>query len=437
VRFLWPIDANVFSALSLIMRPLLAAAIATPYFEQIIQFFTEYPKHTEFITLLYKLLFRDKLAVEPLFSILSRLAPPPAEFFAEVIPSPTDEFRLIECYFLLENRNPPSPVTKQNPQLLLTLLEIDEERTVRLIRLFFESTTPETLPARVNFLLACSIAERHYHEVLKLFMDWPMMFQGDWFMLFVGVPLQAFHEMNAFELAITMLRRALATASTLRVGRIMIYFLFLYKELIWNVADHIMRGNPRGQTLGLKYFRYLMYAFPQAMDWTFDFLESKLPTLVNSLTATRRELSKLVTELVREVLADPFRSDDLRRVMNIYQAAFVFALRFSSFEFRAIEKFITLATAILNAPGLDHGMADMREVFCLLNRISDWREVDSGVLSRFFTAVLRHSLWHFNGAEVRRFAFESEAQPCEQRIAVLHAIATVAPGPFSRATAVL
>jgi hypothetical protein len=315
-----------------------------------------------------------------------------------------------------------------------TISERDPERTARIIQLFFESTTPQTLPRRIDLLQSCGVCEGPFLEGLKFFMDWPLMLQEDWFMIFLWAPIMACRENTAFELAITMLRKVLAAPAELKPSRNAVYFLFLYQDHIWNLAAHVMGGNPRRQILGFKFFRYLMYAFPQALDWTFDFLESQLPASVVPLTSTRRELSKLITELVREVLADPLRVKDLRRVMSIYQIAFVSTLRDPPFEYRVIEKFAILAIAILGTPTLDHGMADMREVFCMLNRISNWDEANSGVLSRFFTAVLRHSLWHFNYAEMKRFAFETEAQPIAQRVAVLNAIAMAAPGPFSELT---
>jgi hypothetical protein len=249
------------------------------------------------------------------------------------------------------------------------------------------------------------------------------MMSQSWFAVFASAPLSLAGNDRALVLATTMLKKVVSSVGAeFGFGKCLRFFLEVHRTQTWAAVHVTMAGGAVSQYLLFRYLRYLMYTFTRAVDWTFEFFESNAQHSMVPLARTRRAFAKFVTEFVREVLSDPCRKGEVRRVFDIYQRAVLFEIRSGKYEFSVIELYARLAMAILRTSGLDHGMADLSQTFCILNGITDWEKADAGVLAEFFRVVLAHSQGHFNPTEVERFVVRMAENVGPQKVAVLKAI---------------
>jgi hypothetical protein len=128
---------------------------------------------------------------------------------------------------------------------------------------------------------------------------------------------------------------------------------------------------PATQRLCLKFSRLLIFAFGHALMITTGWIVSRTTRDLSRDCGIQRELSKLVTELVREFCSTcPLR--ELQELVSTFEFPFRDACLEARNEIRVVEKYLMLARAIMANGHLQ--ITPIPETWRLVNTITDWKD---------------------------------------------------------------
>jgi hypothetical protein len=128
--------------------------------------------------------------------------------------------------------------------------------------------------------------------------------------------------------------------------------------------------------------------------------------------------AKLVTEIIREVCADPNLAGLIDRAFAIYNLFVKYYLRQPSW------RFLTLESAVLNCTDFANQLRAPGEMFGFLNKQTDWPPAAVPVWHTFIRAALARPLT-FNSTQIQLFIIGMGRHATAEKLEVLKEIIVV------------
>jgi hypothetical protein len=376
---------------------------------------------------------------ESVFELLKHLQPLPSDSFQRLVRcfeemERTDDFYMrLNYFFLLENRNPPFRIDNPRGFLFNELLRFSPPMADNIVSEIFRLTTPENLSRRIAYLQLVVFDTEAWVEQLADIIEWPIMTRSDYFLLAVVTPWPHMPiplTPEYFALSTRAIKRALAHSEELKAGAMAAYLAFLVSRYLELVINFILCNRPL-HFQGLRNLRHLMYLSSQCAELLVMGFAQVTADVLSRETPVRRQMAKLITEMVRETIGDPHSSIAVQDVMNLYSRYFSQVLRERNIEMEVVEPYLRLAMGILASQALRYQVPGMQDAFRLLNSLTAWRQRDCQLLCNFFVRVLHNSPRHLDKDEVVRFVKAFETTVCDEKLRVLTAIINAAGEAFA------
>jgi hypothetical protein len=338
----------------------------------------------------------------------------------------------VEHFFAVLERNPP---LFPPPFIVELLRAVPLPVSARIVRSFYDCTTPENLFLREAFLMVGAESFAAFVDSFERIYQWPAFFNAQMYGYAIILPLQTLPDSlyqderlfgKCLVMAITTIKRVLRTVDTIELSTSFVFLLHVFG----NVAQFLSllpQFPSRCLRLCVKYLRHLMY-----IDVTLIEHYLKLVQPVGD-PDVQRECGKLVAEMVREVCADPNLLSVVRGTFAVFRG-FVRQYRGRKCTFRAVEHCLRLAAAVLASEEFAGELGSAVEFFELLATQVDWPSGAGDVWGRFIRAALRKEE-NFGRAEVEAFLQGMQRTAGSEQLFVLREIIVAAGTKFGTVAA--